>query len=99
MVVLPDRHGDEVSPASATAPWRQLATDAAKLCLYRHRSLSMTRQTLLTASTLAALSLAACSVRPGSSDPFVGFGPNPPIAKPQSSLVPVVGVPEVVGWS
>jgi glucose/arabinose dehydrogenase len=44
----------------------------------------------------AALALAACSS--GSSDPFVGFGPNPPLESPRRSLIPTVGVPEVVGW-
>jgi glucose/arabinose dehydrogenase len=58
----------------------------------------MTRQTLFAAASLAALSLSACTMPAGSSDPFVGFGPNPPLAKPQKSLIPTVGVPEVVGW-
>ncbi|WP_411286726.1 PQQ-dependent sugar dehydrogenase [Phenylobacterium sp.] len=44
----------------------------------------------------AALSLAACST--GSSDPFVGFGPNPDLPAPKKSLLPTVGVPETVGW-
>jgi glucose/arabinose dehydrogenase len=39
-----------------------------------------------------------CTTPPGSSDPFVGFGPNPPLPAPQSSLIPQVGVPDVVGW-
>jgi glucose/arabinose dehydrogenase len=49
--------------------------------------------------------LAACMavvvtgcVASGSSDPLVGFGPNPPLPAPQSSLIPQVGVPDVVGW-
>ena len=58
----------------------------------------MIRQTLFTAASLAALSLSACTMPAGSSDPFVGFGPNPPMANPQKSLIPTVGVPEVVGW-
>src|SRR6185436_7633303 len=29
---------------------------------------------------------------------LVGFGPNPPLASPQTSLIPMVGVPDVVGW-
>jgi glucose/arabinose dehydrogenase len=46
---------------------------------------------------VAVLALAGCS-SPGSSDPLVGFGPNPPLPKPQKSLIPMVGVPDVVGW-
>jgi glucose/arabinose dehydrogenase len=45
----------------------------------------------------AVLGLAACS-SPGSNDPLVGFGPNPPLPAPHHSLIPMVGVPEVVGW-
>ena len=37
-------------------------------------------------------------VASGSSDPLVGFGPDPPLPAPQSSLIPQVGVPDVVGW-
>ena len=44
----------------------------------------------------AALALAACTG--GSKDPLVGFGPNPPLKAPKSSLLPTVGVPDVVGW-
>jgi len=44
----------------------------------------------------AAIALAACSS--GSSDPFVGFGPNPELPPPHKSLIPTVGIPEVVGW-
>ena len=58
----------------------------------------MIRQTLLATAGLAALSLTACSMKPGSADPFVGFGPNPPLASPQKALLPTVGVPDVVGW-
>jgi glucose/arabinose dehydrogenase len=43
-----------------------------------------------------ALILAGCAS--GSRDPFVGFGPNPPLPAPQRSLIPIVGVPDVVGW-
>ncbi|WP_374470049.1 sorbosone dehydrogenase family protein [Phenylobacterium sp.] len=53
-----------------------------------------------TASLLAAVAamvLAGCS-SPGSSDPLVGFGPNPELPAPRKSLLPQVGVPEVVGW-
>jgi glucose/arabinose dehydrogenase len=45
----------------------------------------------------AALAVASCA-SPGSDDPFVGFGPNPALPKPQTSLIPPIGVPEVVGW-
>src|SRR5262245_41003020 len=34
---------------------------------------------------------------PDSKDPFVGFGPDPSLPAPQSSLIPQVGVPDVVG--
>jgi glucose/arabinose dehydrogenase len=44
-----------------------------------------------------ALALAACAT-PGSDDPFAGFGPNPPLPSPRSSLIPQIGVPSVVGW-
>ncbi|RAK60540.1 sorbosone dehydrogenase family protein [Phenylobacterium hankyongense] len=55
------------------------------------------RQTLFAASAMSVLALAGCSSK-GSSDPFVGFGPNPPLAAPHKSLIPTVGVPKVVGW-
>ena len=58
----------------------------------------MTRTALFAAAALAALSLSAC-MPAGSSDPWVGFGPNPPLAKPQSALIPTVGTPKVVGWA
>lgn len=51
----------------------------------------------LAAPLAAALALAACS-SPGSDDPFVGFGPDPKLPPPQKSLIPVISVPEVVGW-
>ncbi|MBW8812780.1 MAG: sorbosone dehydrogenase family protein [Caulobacterales bacterium] len=44
----------------------------------------------------AALALAGCSS--GSKDPFVGFGPNPPLKAPEHRLIPSVGVPDVVHW-
>src|SRR5436190_1703487 len=45
----------------------------------------------------AALTLASCAT-PGSKDPLVGFGPNPPLPAPKTSLLPMIGVPDVVGW-
>src|SRR5437588_5239667 len=59
----------------------------------------MTRHALFAACALAALSLGACTVPAGSSDPWVGFGPNPPLPKPQKALIPTVGVPNIVGWA
>ncbi|WP_293900078.1 sorbosone dehydrogenase family protein [Phenylobacterium sp.] len=53
------------------------------------------KQLLLTGA--AALSLAACSS--GSPDPMVGFGPNPEMKAPHTSLIPNVGVPKVVHWA
>jgi len=44
-----------------------------------------------------AVSVTACTSA-GSNDPFVGFGPNPPLPAPQSSLLPPIGVPDVVQW-
>ncbi|HZP99864.1 MAG TPA: sorbosone dehydrogenase family protein [Reyranella sp.] len=46
---------------------------------------------------LAALA-AACTTSEGSSDPLAGFGPNPALPAPHSSLIPQVDVPDVVGW-
>jgi len=46
---------------------------------------------------LAALTLTACA-SPGVNDPLVGFGPNPPLKPPHTSLIPMVGVPDVVHW-
>ncbi|HEY2876366.1 MAG TPA: sorbosone dehydrogenase family protein [Reyranella sp.] len=45
-----------------------------------------------------AVVVTACTTAPGSKDPLVGFGPNPPLPAPQSSLIPQIGVPDVVGW-
>jgi glucose/arabinose dehydrogenase len=56
------------------------------------------RTTLMTGAALAVLGLSACSMPPGSSDPLVGFGPNPQLPAPKHALIPAVGVPEVVGW-
>jgi glucose/arabinose dehydrogenase len=44
-----------------------------------------------------ALGVAACT-SPGSNDPFVGFGPNPQLPPPRTSLIPPLGVPDVVEW-
>src|SRR5476651_1848768 len=57
----------------------------------------MTRQSLFCAGALAALCLTACT-SPGSPDPMVGFGPNPPLPPPRTSLIPDIGVPDVVMW-
>ena len=57
----------------------------------------MIRHTLSCAGAFAALGLAACA-NPGSDDPMVGFGPNPPLPEPHTSLIPGIGVPGVVGW-
>lgn len=47
-------------------------------------------------AVVAMLAVVGCTS--GSSDPFVGFGPNPPLQAPQKSLLPTVSVPDVVGW-
>ena len=52
----------------------------------------MIRHALFAATALAALSLAGC-MPAGSKDPWVGFGPNPPLPKPQGALIPTVGIP------
>jgi glucose/arabinose dehydrogenase len=48
---------------------------------------------------LAAIvgALAACQ-SPGAEDPLTGFGPNPKMPPAHTSLIPTVGVPDVVGW-
>ena len=51
---------------------------------------------LIGVSLVSTLALAACSS--GSPDPWVGFGPNPPLEEPKTGLLPTVGVPDVVGW-
>jgi glucose/arabinose dehydrogenase len=43
-----------------------------------------------------ALALTACTQ--GSSDPFVGFGPDPKLPGPQTSLIPVLNARDAVGW-
>ena len=59
----------------------------------------MTRTALFAAAGFATLTLSACTMPAGSADPWVGFGPNPPLAKPQGALIPTVGTPNVVGWT
>lgn len=58
----------------------------------------MRQTSLFAAAALAALSLSAC-MPAGSSDPWKGYGPNPPLPKPEHSLIPTVGTPKVVGWA
>jgi glucose/arabinose dehydrogenase len=58
----------------------------------------MQRPILLASAAVATLALAACTMPEGSSDPWVGFGPSPPLPKPQKALIPTVGTPSVVGW-
>ncbi len=48
------------------------------------------------AAIVAAIATACTSS--GSNDPLAGYGPNPPMPAPQSSLLPQVEVPEVAGW-
>ena len=50
----------------------------------------------LAAPAVIGPGLAGCST--GSSDPWVGFGPDPERPAPRKSLLPTVGVPDVVGW-
>ena len=57
----------------------------------------MTRHTPLAASLLA-LALTACG-GPEALDPSAGFGPNPTLPPPQTSLFPRVNVAEAVGWA
>jgi len=48
-------------------------------------------------SLALTLTLAACAAH-GSKDPLFGFGPNPPLPAPHTSLIPLIGIPEVVHW-
>lgn len=49
-------------------------------------------------AVIVSLALAACTGK-GSSDPLVGFGPNPPLPKPQHPLLlPQFNTPKAVGW-
>ncbi|WP_297693725.1 sorbosone dehydrogenase family protein [Phenylobacterium sp.] len=45
----------------------------------------------------AVLALAGCQ-KAGSSDPLAGFGPNPPLPKPQTGILPQFDTPKAVGW-
>ena len=56
----------------------------------------MIRPTLLAASLLG-LTLAACGGTEAL-DPAAGFGPNPTLPPPQTSLFPRVNIAEAVGW-
>ena len=56
---------------------------------------SIGRPRLLAAA--ACLTLAACA-GPAALDPLVGFGPNPILPEPTSSLVPRVNIADAVGW-
>jgi glucose/arabinose dehydrogenase len=40
----------------------------------------------------------ACSTTSGSTDPWIGYGPNPDLPAPQKSLLPTVKIAEVKGW-
>lgn len=44
-----------------------------------------------------ALVVAGCQAK-GSPDPLVGFGPNPPLPAPQTSILPMFDTPKAVGW-
>jgi len=50
------------------------------------------------ATACIAIAVSGC-IGPGSTDPLVGFGPNPTLPAPQSSLIPQTDVPSVVGWA
>ncbi len=52
---------------------------------------------LIATAVLGALALTGCSSQ-GSSDPLVGFGPNPPLPAPQKSILPTLGTPKAIGW-
>src|SRR5262245_26180629 len=56
-----------------------------------------TRRQWICFAVCMAVVVTGCTA-PGSKDPFVGFGPDPSLPAPQSSLIPQVGVPDVVGW-
>ena len=56
----------------------------------------MSKPTLL--AGIAILALSGCG-QSGSSDPFVGFGPNPPLAAPRQGKLPQIAIAKVVGWA
>ncbi len=49
--------------------------------------------------TVGAVALVTGCAPMGSLDPLVGFGPNPPLAAARQSLIPGIGVPDVVHWT
>lgn len=55
----------------------------------------MRRRVLLPLAVLMAL--AACATS-GKHDPFVGFGPDPQLPPPQTSLLPTLAALKAVGW-
>jgi glucose/arabinose dehydrogenase len=48
-------------------------------------------------TVLLVAALAGCST--GSTDPWAGFGPDPKLPAPHKTLLPVVNVRDVVGWT
>ena len=56
----------------------------------------MRRLAVMTVSALA-LTLAGCGGREAL-DPSAGFGPDPVLPAPQSSLLPRVNIADAVGW-
>ena len=61
------------------------------------RSPRLSPRLTLVLAPLLLLSLADCGSGPAL-DPAVGYGPNPTLPAPQSSLIPVVSVADAVGW-
>ena len=55
------------------------------------------RRSLLVATSLAAMSLAACGTE-STVDPLTGFGPDPALPEPSRTLFPTVNVADAVGW-
>jgi glucose/arabinose dehydrogenase len=49
------------------------------------------------ATSLIVLALAGCETE-SAVDPLTGFGPNPRLPPPQTSLIPIVNVADAVGW-
>lgn len=52
---------------------------------------------VLLAVSAAVLAVAACSSE-STLDPLAGFGPNPTLPAPQTSLIPTVNVADATGW-